>query len=106
MNIFLRRERYEPCIFISGGKTTHQFNRWHISYDDTVIDQPYSDPLLTELISYFWSGKHHRVVKGIQLITLDYTDLSGKSVPVNYLDPKWVLYDIARIGAMFEQAFE
>ncbi len=44
----------------------------------------YSDPLLTELIGYFWSGKHHRVVKGIQLITLYYTDLSGKSVPVNY----------------------
>ena len=36
------------------------------------------------LIGYFWSGKHHRVVKGIQLITLYYTDLSGKSVPINY----------------------
>ncbi len=55
-----------------------------LSGDDTVIDKPYSNPLLTELIGYFWSGKHHRVVKGIQLITLYYTDLSGKSVPVNY----------------------
>src|SRR5207253_1282592 len=44
----------------------------------------YSDPLLTELIGYFWSGKHHRVVKGIQLITLYYNDKSGKSVPINY----------------------
>ncbi len=52
--------------------------------DDTVIDKPYSDPHLTELISHFWSGKHHRVVKGIQLVTLYYTDLSGKSLPVNY----------------------
>lgn len=43
-----------------------------------------SDPSLTELIGYFWPGLHHRVVKGIQLITLYYTDLSGKSVPVNY----------------------
>lgn len=40
--------------------------------------------LSTELIGYFWSGKHHRVVKGIQLITLYYTDLSDKSVPINY----------------------
>ncbi len=32
----------------------------------------------------FWSGKHHRVVKGIHLITLYYTDLFGKSVPINY----------------------
>ncbi len=55
-----------------------------LSGDDTVIDKPYSDPLLTELIGYFWSGKHQRVVKGIQLITLYYTDLSGKSVPINY----------------------
>ncbi|WP_201789135.1 transposase [Scytonema hofmannii] len=28
--------------------------------------------------------RHHRTVKGIQLITLYYTDVSGKSVPVNY----------------------
>lgn len=55
-----------------------------LSGDDTVVDKPYSDPELTELIGYFWSGKHHRVVKGIQLITLYYTDLSGKSVPINY----------------------
>jgi len=29
-------------------------------------------------------GLHHRIVKGLQLITLYYTELSGKSVPVNY----------------------
>jgi hypothetical protein len=55
-----------------------------LSGDDTIIDKPYSDPSLTELIGYFWSGKHHRVVKGIQLITLYYTDTKGKSVPINY----------------------
>jgi len=55
-----------------------------LSGDDTVIDKPYSNPSLTELIGYFWSGLHHRVVKGIQLITLYYTDPSGKSLPVNY----------------------
>lgn len=30
-----------------------------LSGDDTVIDKPYSNPNLTELIGYFWSGKHH-----------------------------------------------
>ena len=55
-----------------------------LSGDDPVIDKPYSNPSLTELIGYFWSGKHHRIVKGIQLITLYYTDVSGKSVPLNY----------------------
>jgi hypothetical protein len=52
--------------------------------DDTVIDKPYSNPSLTELIGYFWSGKHHRIIKGLQLITLYYTDKLGKSIPVNY----------------------
>jgi hypothetical protein len=39
---------------------------------------------LTQLINYVYSGRHHRAVKGIQLITLYYTDLSLKSVPINY----------------------
>jgi len=42
----------------------------------------------TELIGYFWSGSHHRIVKGLQLITLYYTELSGKSVPVNCIYDK------------------
>ncbi len=84
VNRFLLRERYEPKDLFEDVK--HEIN-WvggTVSGDDTVIDKPYSDPSLTELMGYFWSGKHHRVVKGIQLITLYYTELSGKSVPLNY----------------------
>jgi len=44
-----------------------------------VIDKPYREPSLTEL--GYWSGKHHRVVKGVHLITLYYRE-SAKSVPV------------------------
>ena len=33
---------------------------------------------------YYWSGKHKRVVKGINLITLYYTDINGVCVPINY----------------------
>ena len=36
------------------------------------------------LVAHFWSGKHHRVVKGLNLVTLYYTDLQGRSLPVNY----------------------
>ena len=39
-----------------------------LSVDDTVIDKPYSQ--LRNVIGYFWSGKHKRVVKGVNLITL------------------------------------
>ena len=84
VNRFLLREQYEPKDLFNEIKRHINLIGGTLTGDDTVIDKPYSDPKLTELIGYFWSGKHHRVVKGIQLITLYYTDLSGKSVPVNY----------------------
>jgi hypothetical protein len=40
--------------------------------DDTTLDKPYSEKI--ELVTYHWSGKHHRVVKGINLITLLWTN--------------------------------
>ena len=36
------------------------------------------------LVSHFWSGKHHRAVKGINLVTLYYIDSQGKHQPVNF----------------------
>ncbi len=84
VNRFLLRERYDPKDLFDEVKLYIDLTGGTLSGDDTIIDKPYSDPSLTELIRYFWSGKHHRIVKGIQLITLYYTDPSGKSVPVNY----------------------
>ena len=53
-----------------------------LSVDDSVLDKPYSHPM--DLVGYFWSGKHHGVVKGINLITLYYTAVRGQHRPVNY----------------------
>jgi hypothetical protein len=55
-----------------------------LTVDDTVLDKPYTDHQSTELVSFFWSGKHHRSVKGISLIVLLYTTLGGYTVPVNF----------------------
>ncbi len=44
----------------------------------------YSNIDKAELIGYYWSGKHHKAIKGINLITLYYTDINGVNVPVNY----------------------
>lgn len=55
-----------------------------LSVDDTVIDKPYSDPDATELVGFFWSGLHHKAVKGINLIALVYTDPKGLSMAVNF----------------------
>jgi hypothetical protein len=84
VNRFLLRERYEPKDLFDELKPYIQLVGGILSGDDIVVDKPYSNPKLTELIGYFWSGKHYRIIKGLNLITLYYTDQSGKSVPVNY----------------------
>ena len=40
--------------------------------DDTVLDKPYARAMA--LVHRQWSGKHRRVVKGIGLLTLLWTD--------------------------------
>jgi hypothetical protein len=84
VNRFLLREQYEPKDLFDEIKLKINLVGGILSGDDTVIDKPHSEPKITELIGYYYSGRHHRAVKGIQLITLYYTDSSGKSVPVNY----------------------
>jgi len=82
VNRFLLRERYEAadlfkealrCINPEGGT---------LAVDDTVLDKPYAFKM--DLVGHFWSGKHHRAVKGINLITLYYVDLNGQGAPVSY----------------------
>jgi hypothetical protein len=53
-----------------------------LDVDDSTLDKPHCQHM--ELVGHFWSGKHHRVVKGLSLITLYYTDPQGRSLPVNY----------------------
>ena len=40
--------------------------------DDTTLDKPYARKM--ELVTRHWSGKHRRVVAGINLLTLLWTD--------------------------------
>ena len=40
--------------------------------DDTTLDKPYAQRIA--LVHRHWSGKHHRVVKGINLVTLLWSD--------------------------------
>lgn len=84
INRFLERERYEPKDLFDEEKARVELVGGILSVDDTVLDKPYSDPAKAALIDNFYSGKHKKVVKGINLITLFYTDIQGVSVPVNY----------------------
>ena len=54
--------------------------------DDTTLDKPYSEKI--GFVRYQWSGKHHRTVKGIGLVTLLWTD-GHKIIPVDFR-----IYDI------------
>ena len=84
INRFLERERFEAKDLFVEEKDSIELVGGILSVDDSILDKPYSHPNKAALIDLFWSGKHKCVVKGINLITLFYTDIHGVSVPVNY----------------------
>jgi putative transposase len=49
--------------------------------DDTTLDKPYASKMA--LVSRHWSGKHHEVVQGINLISLVWSDGDG-ALPCDY----------------------
>jgi putative transposase len=49
--------------------------------DDSTLDKPYAWKM--DLVGWHWSGKHHRVVKGINLLTLVWTD-GDRHIPCDY----------------------
>jgi putative transposase len=49
--------------------------------DDTTLDKPYARKI--ELVHRHWSGKHHRVVSGINLLTLLWSD-GEDAIPCDY----------------------
>jgi hypothetical protein len=84
INRFLLRERYEPKDLFETAQNIITLEGGILSIDDTVIEKPYSDPKITKLIGCFWSGKYHKTMIGLNLITLYYSDINGNSVPINY----------------------
>jgi len=84
INRFLARENYTPEDLFKEVEPKIELEGGTVSVDDMVIDKLYSDPTKAELIDYFWSGKHKKTVKGINVVTLYYTDVKGMSLPVNY----------------------
>jgi hypothetical protein len=67
VNRFLLREAYEPADLFNEAKAQLNWVGGTLSVDDTVLDKPYSQPMA--LVDDCWSGKHRRVVKGLNLVT-------------------------------------
>jgi hypothetical protein len=84
VNRFLIREQYTPNDLYSLSSSKVDSVGGVLSVDDSILDKPHSDYKKAELIQFHYSGKHKRVVKGICIITLYYTDKHGTCVPVNY----------------------
>ena len=82
VNRFLQREAYTPLDLFNESKIGLELVGGTLSVDDSILDKPYRHHM--DRVGYFWSGKHHRVVTGINLITLYYTDVRGQHRPVNY----------------------
>ena len=49
--------------------------------DDSTLDKPYAKHI--DLVTRHWSGKHHKPVRGINLITLLWTD-GDRKIPFDY----------------------
>lgn len=81
-NRFLLRESYGPEDLFNEARQLLNLVGGTLNVDDSTLDKPYSQHM--ELVGHFWSGKHHRVVKGLNLVTLYYTDPQGRSLPVSY----------------------
>ncbi|MDD5502983.1 MAG: transposase [Candidatus Thermoplasmatota archaeon] len=82
VNRFLNRESYSGRDLYNEASSSLNLKGGTLSVDDSVLDKSYSQYMA--LVSHFWSGKHHRVVKGINLVTLYYTDSQGNHQPVNF----------------------
>jgi hypothetical protein len=82
VNRFLNRESYSPKDMFDEAKSMLNLIGGTLSVDDSVLDKPYTNYIA--YVGHFYSGKHHAVVKGINLITLYYTDPQGNHQPVNF----------------------
>ena len=102
----LTREPPDTEALWEEAKTLVEPERGLLVVDDTTLDKPYSRKM--ELVHRHWSGKHRRVVNGINLATLLWSKAEAL-VPTDFR-----VYDKPRDGltkndhfrAMLEQAKE
>jgi hypothetical protein len=60
VNRFLNREAFSGKDLFEEARPLLDLEGGLLSVDDTVLDKPYSQEGKTELVGYFWSGKHGR----------------------------------------------
>ena len=77
----LHRLEPDAAVLWDEARSQVSFNQGILVIDDSTLDKPYAKKI--ELVVRHWSGKHHAVVSGINLITLLWTD-GDRHVPCDY----------------------
>lgn len=87
---WLAKEKLTPKLVWQKSQAMIDKQTGYLIIDDTILDKPYSQQ--TALVKKQYSSKHHRVVKGIDLVNILWTD-GNKMIPVDYR-----IYDPTRDG--------
>lgn len=77
----LQRQEPDPTVLWAEAQEHIDLRRGLLIVDDTTLDKPYAQQIA--LVHRHWSGKHHRVVSGINLVTLVWSD-GPHAVPCDY----------------------
>lgn len=87
---WLSRKKLTPKLLWQESQYLVEKKGGYLVLDDCVLDKPYAHK--TALVKPQYSGKHHRVVRGIDVVNLLWTD-GQKMIPVDYR-----IYDPSRDG--------
>lgn len=77
----LTRLEPDPDTLWAESRTQVRRSEGVLVVDDSTLDKPYATAI--ELVSRHWSGKHHAVVQGINLVSLLWTD-GDRHIPCDY----------------------
>jgi len=67
MSLCIERQPHHTEALYNEAKRLIRPDEGVLVIDDSTLDKPYSHQI--ELVTRHWSGKHHRVVQGINLIS-------------------------------------
>ena len=87
---WLSKERLTPKLLWQESQYLIDRNTGYLVIDDSVLDKPYAREI--PLVKAQYSGNHHAIVKGIDIVNLLWTD-GAKMIPIDYR-----VYDPTRDG--------
>jgi hypothetical protein len=82
INRWLNDSEYTPDMLWGSVEKGIEKDCGYLVFDDTLVDKSFSEKI--ELVKWQWSGRDHRIKKGIGLITALWVNMDGPTLPVDY----------------------